>query len=661
MTDSEVKNTRIRLGLVFLIFVLAFGAVMYRAFRLQVLDREGLVRIADAECHRTITIPAVRGNIYDRQGDKLAVSVVADSVFAQPSQIVDRKKAAAKLAKALRLDRRNLARTLQGKKSFVWLKRQVEPREAARVKALGLKGVGFVKESKRFYPNKDLAAHVLGFVGVDAEGLEGLERQYERYLNGGDQTWRMRRDALGRTYQDWQQESPQIRRGADIILTLDRRIQYATEKALARAVKEYGAKGGAALVVRPQTGEILAMAAVPGFNPNVFGRYRASTRRNRVLTDTFDPGSTFKVFVAAAALEEGVVRPEDKVFCEKGRMKVGKYTIHDHKPYEWLTVNQVIQHSSNIGTAKIGEMLGPSHLFRYLERFNFGRRTGIDFPAESAGLLRPYKKWRKVDQANVAFGQGVTVTALQMTMAMAALANDGLMMRPYLVSEVRDSEGRTIVKRRPEIVRQVVSERTAREVRYMLRLVVETGGTGTRADTPGYPAAGKTGTAQKLDRVNKRYSQTKFYSSFLGYVPHHHPELALFIGIDEPKTEIYGGVVAAPVFREIAAEMLPLMNVAPLPVPEALTARADTKPTSPGISPQTKSKVRPAKPEAVQRLEPGRMPNLSGLSMRRVMDLMARYEVDLQFSGSGQAVWQRPTPGVAIKPGQVCRVRFEQW
>ena len=567
MKDDRAKWTRFRLWMVMAVFIAAFGCVLWRAFDLQVVNRDRLAKIAEAECSTTVRLNPVRGEIYDRNGEKMAVSLEADSVFVDPAKVEDKSATASALAKVLGMKKRTLIKKLSAQNSFMFIKRQVSPKEADEVAALNLKGVGMTKESRRFYPNKFLAAHLLGFVGVDSNGLEGLEVKYDKYLRGGSEVRQVRHDALGRTYLDLVEAEPESTKGATVTLTLDRRIQYVTEKVLAKAVEEHGAKGGLAMVVRPQTGEILASAVVPAFNPNVFSRYSAARRRNRVVTDTFDPGSTFKVFVVAAALEEGAVTLDEQVDCEKGSLKIGAHTIHDTRPHGKLTVSRIVKVSSNIGAAKIGARMGPEIMHDYLNRFSFGVRTGVDFPGESPGLLRPAKKWRKLDLANVAFGQGLTVTALQLTMAMSALANDGLLMKPYVVSEIRDASGNIIKRVQPEIVRQAVSAETAASVRKMLRMVVTPGGTGTMAEPDGYPAAGKTGTAQKLDLKERRYSDRKYFSSFLGFVPYDNPKLTILVALDEPWPKIYGGHVAGPAFKEIAEQVLPMLNVTPSPPP----------------------------------------------------------------------------------------------
>jgi len=674
MKVSAAKWIRFRIHIVFALFVLIWAGLILRAFHLQVLDREDLAGQAAAQYQRLIKINPVRGDIFDRQGEKLAVSLETDSLFANPQEIQDPARAAAHLSAILDLDRRSLAEKLKSKTTFVWIKRQVSPEESAQAEGLNLAGLGSIKENKRFYPNKQLAAHLLGFTGVDTQGLGGLESYYDEYLQGTPSSWRVMRDALGRTFLDRDAEAPPGLRGSSLTLTIDRRIQFVTEKALAAAVEQYNARGGLAVVVRPKTGEILASAVIPSFNPNVYQDYSSEQRRNRILTDAFDPGSTFKIFVVAAALEEGLVKPLDLINCENGAYTVDRHVINDHKKHGWLTVNKVIKYSSNIGALKIGDQLGPARLYHYLSRFGFGEKTGVDLPGESPGLMRPYQHWRRLDAANVAFGQGISVTALQMVMGIAALANDGMLMRPYIVAEITDCFGRTIKKNRPLAVRRVVSAETAQKAKAMLRLVVEEGGTGARAEPLGYPAAGKTGTAQKIDQVSGTYSDRKFFSSFVGFVSWSEPELAIFVGLDEPHPEIYGGIVAAPVFREIAEQVLPMLNVPPLvPLPKEIQSVETGKTTKTAVWVNSETSVEKTDSEASAdgaeialptgvSEEKGRetMPDLAGLSMGRVLELMSAYGVNLIFSGSGRAVWQNPPPGGLIRAGQICRVKFEQ-
>ncbi|MBW2621485.1 MAG: penicillin-binding protein 2 [Deltaproteobacteria bacterium] len=573
MKEPQARWMRFRIILVFGVFLLVWGGLVLQLANLQIHDRTKLVKFAEREYSTKIKLIPIRGDIYDRNGEKLAVSLKADSVYANPLKVNNPAAAASQLAGVLNLDRRALHKRLTSKTYFVWIKRQIDPETAVKVRALKIQGIDFVKESKRFYPNMNLAAHVMGFVGVDAQGLEGLEVTYDKYLQGESGYMPVLRDALGQTYQNRLIETRPSTRGSNLILTLDRRIQYVVEKALSRATLEHNAKSGMAIVMRPQTGEILALAVSPGYNLNNYRRYSPAQWRNITLTDAFDPGSTFKVFMVAGALEEGVISPRDLIYCEGGEFLVGSRLVHDTKQYGWLPVNKIIKYSSNVGAVKIGQKLGPARVYDCLVKFGFGRKSGVDLPGESAGILRPYQKWREIDAANISFGQGISVTALQLISAVSALANKGVLMRPYIVSEVIDPSGKVIKRIKPRIVRRVVSEQVAHEATLMLRQVVQEGGTGTLAEPVGYQAAGKTGTAQKLDSSRGTYSKRRWVSSFMGFMPYDDPQLAVLVVLDEPWPQFYGGVVAAPVFKEIGEKVLPLLDVAPWPANQILTSR----------------------------------------------------------------------------------------
>lgn len=592
MKPTQAQWTRFRIYTIFGIFLAAWVGLIWRAAELQIHERDRYVTIAEKEYSREIKIVPVRGDIFDRNMEKLAVSLRVDSIYAVPPRIEDVGASSIKLARILKIDRRTLSRKLVKNKYFVWIKRKVDPDTAAQVRAAKIPGIYFYKESKRFYPNMSLAAHVLGFVGLDSQGLEGLEVSRESQLKMETASIMVLQDALGRKFQDRASQTKMDVKGASLVLTIDSRIQYAVEKALDRATKIHNAKKGMAVVVRPRTGEILAMAVSPSFNPNAFRSYSRSYWRNRVVTDAFDPGSTFKAFLVAAALEEGVVTAEDLINCEKGTLNIGRRVIHDSRPFGWLSVGEVVKYSSNIGAVKISRRLGQALFYDYLTKFGFGSKTGVDLPGESAGLLRPYDKWTDLDLANIAFGQGVSVTAIQMVMAIASLANDGVLMRPYVVSRVIDASGKTIQETRPRAVRRVVSPENAWKVRQMLRMVVEEGGTGVLAEPAGYLAAGKTGTAQKLDKKSGRYSTTKYVSSFIGIMPYKDPELAVLVALDEPGPAIFGGVVAGPVFKEIGEKVLPLLNIAPENNTPRLT-KTDESRQPMGIVKITRTSVKP--------------------------------------------------------------------
>ena len=644
---------RLRAGLVMLGLAAAAGLILVRAFDLQVLQAARLSDLAAQEYYQTITLLPSRGVIYDRHLVELAVSVQVDSVYARPGLIVHKGQTAAKLARALKMNKGEVLQSLNKKAPFVWIKRQVEPDLAAQVAALKLDGVGIFPEGRRYYPHKELAAHLLGFAGLDARGLEGLEKGYDKLLRGPVTRLTRMRDGLGRPIYDEGLDAAEIPSGHELVLTLDKRIQYLTERALARAVTKYRAKGGMAVVLNPATGEVYAAALLPTFNPNVYGRYKPYLRRNRSVTDTFEPGSSFKIFTLAAALEEGLVSPATEIDCENGAWPVGGRVVHDVHPYERLTVSQVLVRSSNIGAAKLGLALKAKRLHAHIARFGFGSPTGLDLPGESGGLLRPPGRWRTIDTASASFGQGINVTIWQLASAVGAVANEGLLMRPFVVREIRQADHRLVKRIGPLARGQAVSAQTAHRLVRMMEKVTAEGGTGTRARTPGYRVAGKTGTAQKIDPASRAYSQKDFYAIFVGFAPVIEPAIVIAVIVDEPRGSIYGGVVAAPVFAEIAGQALPLLGVPPSRPQNLRAALEDSGPAE-----------RPAplpaftEDEIVRAAGSRKMPRLLGLSLRQALAVVSRLGLQIQVQGSGYVFEQDPPAGQGLDQVETCRLKL---
>lgn len=564
MKGDYKKWIRVRIYVVLGCFMLFFLVILARAFQLQVLKGKYLRTLAEKEYTGTVHLAADRGVIYDRDKEILAINSYAYSIFANPTEIRNPHQVARKLSAILKVNKRNLLNNLKKGRSFVWVKRQVTPGEAKRVMRLNIEGIHFLRENRRYYPQVYLACHLLGFAGVDAQGLEGLELRYDKYLKGDINYSKTMQDALGRKIYSYADFAPR-EQSHDLILTIDKHIQHITEMSLKKAVQKTQAKDAIAIVMNPKTGEILAMANYPPFNPNTFLKYPPSLWRNRAITDTFEPGSIFKVFVLAGALEEGVVRSRDIFFCENGMYPIENTTaiIHDVHKRGWLTVEDIIKFSSNIGIAKISETLDSLRLYNYIKAFGFGERTGIDLPGEVRGLVNLPSKWSKVDKYAICFGQGIATTAVQLLSALSAIANDGVLMRPFVVKNIVDKDGRIVKRFAPRVVRRVVSSKTARVVTSILEKVVEKNGTGKMAYIEGYHVAGKTGTAQKAEPGGKGYSKDKYIASFMGFVPAENPQLAALVVINEPKGVKYGGIVAAPVFKEIAQKALICLNIPP--------------------------------------------------------------------------------------------------
>ncbi|NNK85182.1 MAG: penicillin-binding protein 2 [Desulfobacterales bacterium] len=561
MKSNEKKYIRFRLGLVIFIFFVLFTAIGAKAVYLQVFCSPWLAQKAADQYERSFELAGNRGTIYDTNLTKLAVSNLATSIAAYPAQIKNVKKTEKALSRILKIKRKVLKNKLSSKKPFVWIKRQSSPNETKAVKALKLEGIGFIPEYNRFYPNKTLAAQVVGFTGTDGNGLEGVEYYYDTYLKGEIGNFTIFKDAFGNRFTSGEKNIPD-HNGKNIILTIDKNIQYITERALEETVTSFSAKSGMAVVIAPKTGAMLAIAHYPFFNPNSFKYFRKELWRNRAITDPFEPGSTMKIFSAAAAIESGGSSPNTIFFCENGEYRIGRKIIHDNTSHGWLSLQQIIKYSSNIGAVKISEILGPEHLYNTLWNFGFGKKTGIDCPGETAGSLALYKHWTKLDAGVISFGHGISVSAVQLIAAVSTIANDGVLMKPYLVKAITDKNGQYIHRFKPRKIRRVISSNTAKQVTKIMKTVITRNGTGTLAALEGYSVSGKTGTSQKIGE-DGTYAEDKYISSFAGFTPAENPEIAILVVIDEPVETYYGGIVAAPVFKKIAHETLNHMNISP--------------------------------------------------------------------------------------------------
>lgn len=654
MKEGRGQWTLWRIRFIGGLFTLFFVITSARAFYLQVVKKEQLVKIAERQHQKSVQLTPGRGAIYDRTNAPLAVSIEMDSCFAEPRNIENISDTAAQLAPLLEMTRDQLAKKLAGSKGFVWLARRISPDLAQRIKALDIEGIGFVKESKRFYPNSETAGHVIGFTGLDPEGLEGIELKYDATILGSTGLLVTERDALGRDIAMKGTFVKEASKGHNVTLTLDKNIQYIAEKELAAAVEASRAKGGIALVMEPQTGRVLAMANYPSFNPNSYFKYPPALLRNKCITDSFEPGSTFKVFLIAAALEEKVISANDGFNCEGGSYSIGGRIIHDTHRYGRLSVAEVLKYSSNIGAAKIGSRLGQERLYSHLRGFGFGTRSGIDLPGEASGYMRDRSQWFGVDLATISFGQGVSATALQLGAALSAVANGGTLMKPYLVERISDENGNVLQQFSPQARQRVITPETARTVARMMEGVTTEGGTGMSAAVEGYRVAGKTGTAQKVDPITRGYSVDKRTASFAGFIPADDPRLTILVIIDEPKTSPYGGVVAAPAFKSIAQQSLCYLNVPPAKGEkvrqEVIQAKTEPAPVDP-VSAAAEGAI-------VEGGEGVVMADFRGQSMRQVLRVMEKRGLNVKLLGSGRAVEQSPPPGHRIGPAEHVWVRF---
>ena len=643
-SDTTASDTATRVLILAAILTVAFAGLAGRLGWLMIIKHGELAALAERQYSRTIALQGARGPIVDRHGAPLATSTPAESLFAQPRGIGDPVRLAAALAPIVDVPARDLHAQLTSGKGFVWLRRKLPPAVAARVRALNEPGLGFLAEPLRLYPNRELAAHVLGFEGVDG-GLEGVERAWNEALAGTPGRAIVGRDALGREIAAQQILTPPAP-GRGVMLTLDQTIQYLAEREIDAAYRRTHARAAMAIAMDPRSGDVLALALRPTFNPNAFLDVASrEVWRNRAVTDPFEPGSTFKVILAAAALEEGVVRPDDRIWAENGQLTIAKTIIHDWKKFGWLSFSEVLQNSSNVGSMKVGLALGRDRYHHYMTAFGFGAPTGIGLPGESRGLLRDPQRWSPLSLPTMSIGQEVSVTALQMLAAFGAVANGGTLMQPRLVKAEFDADGREMRRIEPRAVRQVVSPETARTLSRMLVEVVEHG-TGHLAAVGGYDVGGKTGTAQKLDSTTRRYSRAPGVLSFVGFVPADEPRLVLLVLLDEPKNEKWGSEAAAPIFAAIAAPVLRYLEVPP----------RDATPiqivTGPGAddTPRVQLVSTTAAPVG------GVMPDVRGRRLRQALATLEPLGVGVQVDGRGRVAQQSPAPGERLDPDAVARL-----
>ncbi|MBZ5535250.1 MAG: hypothetical protein LAO31_04780 [Acidobacteriia bacterium] len=679
MPSQFKKLAQARILILGSVMLLWSFVILVRLFDLQVVRHGEMMDKALRQQQHVVNIVPHRGVIYDRQHRELAISVDVDSLAAWGSQIKDPKSLAHSLARLLHMDPNEIESKLSSTRGFVWIKRKLEKPEADAVRALNLKGLEFIKECKRFYPKRELAAQVLGYVGLDNEGLGGIEHYYDSKIKGAPGHFFVLVDARRQRY--GRRESSRFP-GDDAILTIDENIQYIAQKALDAAMEATRSEGGTAIVMNPRTGEILALANSPDFNPNSYKATHPDTWKNRAVQSIYEPGSTFKIITVAAALEEGLTRPDEVIDCQMGAIVLAGHTIHDHERLGALTVNQIIEKSSDVGAIKLGLRLGDERLYKFIRAFGFGSPTGVDVPGEARGIARDPSQWSKISVGAISMGQEVGVTPLQLLRAVSTIANDGVAVRPYLAKSIVDANGKLVLSNTPQY-EQVISARTAVMMKKMLEGVVLEG-TGRKARLEGYTAAGKTGTAQKTDPQTGRYYHNKYVASFAGFTPVNNPELAIIVVLDSPEGYLHqGGQVAAPVWKEIAEQTLrylgvppelPLMNVARKTAPAVASAEVlDFESNEVPETGQTQATPDPVVPSnyAVRpvadsgntgetRVEEEQsfratantipVPSLLGKSLREAAVDCQQVGLELGVVGSGFVVTQHPVAGALVPP-----------
>lgn len=622
--------------------------IVGRLIVLQVVQHDQLVARAERQQMSTVLAPAKRGEIFDRNGRLLAYSVDADTIYAVPTEITDAAKTAAALCGALddctAKTREELRDRLSQPRAFVYVRRRASPLQARRVAALGLEGIAFRKESKRYYPNRELAAHLLGYVGVDNVGLSGLEATYDKTIRGREGKLLVQTDARRQVFSRLER-SPTA--GASIELTIDEHLQHIAEREIRNGVDAARADGGTAVIMDPYTGEILAMASWPTFNPNDYGDAPEHARRNRAVQDLYEPGSTFKIVTASAAIEEKVVTPDEIIDTSAGNIRFGSRVINDMHRYAPMSFTDVIVKSSNVGAIKVGLKIGAERMGLYIRRFGFGRPTSPDFPGESPGIVWEPSKLNDSALASVSMGYQVGVTPLQMAAAASVIANGGTLYEPHVVRAIVKSGLRTTVE--PKAVRRSILPETAATLTQIMEKVV-TDGTAKAARLASYNVAGKTGTADKL--VNGRYSPSQQNVSFIGFVPSRRPALTVIVMIDSPRVGgDTGGAIAAPIFKRIADASLRHLGVTPTinPAPPVMVARNEATPVTTAAAVGTPNVV--AMPANMA--DTG-LPDLRGMSAREALRELARLGMTARMQGTGIVVDQDPEAGSPLDPGATC-------
>ncbi len=676
------RKTLSRLLIVACVALLWMGAVFGRLGYLQLFLHSEYMARAQRQQQRVIEITPQRGAIFDRNMHPLAMSIPVDSAFAVPSELGDQQLAARLLSGVLGIPRELLEARLQSSRSFVWIARKLPPDKKDAVEALNLKGVYFQKENQRIYPKRDLASHVLGFVDLDEKGLGGIEYELDGQIRGKSEKIIVMADARQRWFDGGE---AQRERGANVVLTLDEKIQYIAERELAAAIAKTHALAGTVMVMNPNTGEILALANWPKFNPNAANEAPAEARMNRAVAALYEPGSTFKLITLAAAFDQGITRPEDVFDCENGAVYVAGHRIRDHKPFGLLSVADILAQSSDVGAIKIALRLGAPKFYDYIRAFGFGQPTGVDMPGESKGLLRRLENWSAVSIGSISMGQEVGVTPIQLISAVSAIANGGMLYKPHVIVELRrgdqlmPAEGPLA----PSEPKRVIRPETAATLRRLMEGVV-LNGTGKLAHLDGWTAAGKTGSAQKIDPATGRYSPTHFIASFTGFAPISNPAVSVLVSLDSPVGLHEGGIVAAPVFKRIAEQVLPHLDVPrDVPVGPRLVQAAyknrevsdsatleDFTPTDfseqpdqpPAKSAATNSREgnspAPAVTVAVDEGGDIQVPNLSGKTMREVTTICLRLGLEPVLVGSSLATNQNPAAGARVRRGAKITVQF---
>lgn len=667
--SSKRKIYRIKIVLIGLMFVFFYSAVVFRSYHLQILGNSQLNSLAESQYDTKLVERPKRGAIYDRNGDPLALDIMVSSVGIHPHQIVDKQKTYDIIKKFTKATDEELKKKFSSTKKFEWVKRRIPKDDGDKIAEAKLKGVQVMNEFRRYYPNKNLAGQVLGAVGYDAKALGGIELAYDKYLRSDVTGSMAQRDARGKLFTPLNEKEI----SNDIYLTIDKNVQFIAEDALKEMAKKHRVKSGFVIVSDVDSGEILAMANYPSFNPNLYWKYPQDVWKNHAIIDVFEPGSTFKTILVGSALNSGKVKANDKFYCEGGSYRIGKHTINDHGGYGWLETHRILQVSSNIGVTKIAQKIGKKTFYDFIVEMGFTKPSGLGLGGETLGVLRNYKTWMDIEFSNIAFGQGLSVNGLQMVRGYGAIANGGYLIQPSMIKKVVDVRNNILLDNSKVSKKQVMKSDAVKPLIDMLHSVTQDGGTAKQAHLEGYLSAGKTGTAQKYDFKLRSYANGEYVSSFIGFAPYDKPKIVVYVVYDTPRQNgYYGGIVAAPVFKKVADKSLKYIGIAPhayanmdaatknkQPVQKVAKVVKSTAPKDEAITQAQFKTLMGQRLEMIsENLKAQIAPDLRGMSLSKVMEVLKPHNYRYQINGSGVVVGQEPAPGVKMNSGDEIKLKF---
>ncbi|RZD18791.1 MAG: hypothetical protein EVG15_04200 [Candidatus Acididesulfobacter diazotrophicus] len=645
---------KVRILIVFSLIFIFGGLLLIKAFYLQVIDAPQLRKMADVQFHTKIYFTPKRGNIYSANGGLLATSINEDGIAIDPLMIKHKYKVSKELSQLLNIKLEKVISKLNLNLQFTWLKKKVSSKTADKIENLGIDGISIVKQPVRYYPDGDILAHVLGFVGINDNGLSGIEYKYNKILKGNEKALQIMHDGLGQDIFIRGFGLEKETHGDNIYLTINKKLQYITEHYLDKEAKAADSRGAFAIIMNPNTGAILAMADYPAFNPNYYWKYKPRYWRNRAVTDDFEPGSTMKPFIISGAMQDGVIKPTTIVNGHHGAYYIDGITVHDvGTSFGHMNINQLIEYSCNVCACQVGMKLGKERLYYWLKRWGFLSKPHAGLLGESSGIDRPVSKWSHVGSCEEAFGQGAAITGLQEITALSAIANGGFLMKPYIIKKIVNPYGKVLFISKPKVIRRVINSKTDREMKYMMRLVVK-GGTGQYCKLIDYKVSGKTGTGQIADPKTGKYYKNLYTASFMAFVPYKHPKLAMLVVQEKPlKISYYGGAVSAPVVREVFKRALNILNIFPGNKAYKKQVHIMSLNNLPIAANSVKNNIN----KKIHKI--GIMPNLHGDTILSAIKDLVEYDKNITIKGTGFLYYQNIKPGTKIKKNQVILLKFK--